>query len=70
MIYDYKDFDLTKTAYNLTKKANYPYKFYYISFTDMEHTYRTNPIAPAIVEDESLFCNCWVIFCCIHGERC
>ena len=55
MIYDYKDFDLTKTAYNLTKKANYPYKFYYISFTDMEHTYRTNPIAPAIVEDDSLF---------------
>lgn len=55
MIYDYKDFDLTRTAYNLVQKSDYPYKFYYISFTDMEHTYRTNPVAPAIVDDESLF---------------
>lgn len=54
-IYDYKDFDLTRTAYNLVKKNEYPYKFYYISFVDMERTYRTNPIAPAVVGNESLF---------------
>ena len=53
-IYDYKDFDLTRTAYNLVKKNEYPYKFYYISFVDMERTYRTNPIAPAVVGNESL----------------
>ena len=54
-IYDYKDFDLTRTAYNLVKKNQYPYKFYYISFVDMERTHRTNPIAPAVVGNESLF---------------
>lgn len=54
-IYDYKDFDLTKTANHLVKKHNYPYEFYRISFTDMEQTHRTNPIRPSIVGDESLF---------------
>jgi len=54
-IYDYKDFDLTKTAYHLITKHNYPYKFYYISFTDMDRTYRTNPIDPKVVKDENLF---------------
>lgn len=54
-IYDYKDFDLTKTAYHLVKKHNYPYEFFQISFTDMERTHRTNPIRPSIVGDESLF---------------
>lgn len=54
-IYDYKDFDLTQTAYNLIKKYDYPYKYYYISFTDMDKTYRTNPISPKVVTDENLF---------------
>jgi len=54
-IYDYKDFDLTKTANHLITKHNYPYKFYYISFTDMDRTYRTNPISPKVVKDENLF---------------
>lgn len=54
-IYDYKDFDITKTAYNFTKKYNYPYKFYYISFEDMNRTYRTNPISPKVITDENLF---------------
>lgn len=54
-IYDYKDFDLTKSAYNIVKRHNYPYKYYYISFVDMERTYRTNPIKPKVVGNESLF---------------
>lgn len=54
-IYDYKDFDLTKTANHLVLKHNYPYEFYRISFIDMEQTHRTNPIRPSIVGDESLF---------------
>ncbi len=53
-IYDYKDFDYTKTAYNLCQKYNYPYKFYYISFTDMSRTYRFNPLDKKVVEDEAL----------------
>lgn len=55
MIYDYKDYDLTDTAYHFTKKTSYPYKFYYLSFTDLNRTHRTNPINPAIL-DENLFC--------------
>ncbi len=54
-IYDYKDFDLTKTAYHFVKKNNYPYKFYYISFVDMARTYRTNPIKPSVLNDENIF---------------
>jgi len=54
-IYDYKDFDLTKTANHLITKHNYPHKFYYISFVDMDRTYRTNPISPKVVKDENLF---------------
>lgn len=53
-IYDYKDFDYTKTAYNLCHKHNYPYKFYYISFTDMSRTYRFNPLDKRVVTDPSL----------------
>lgn len=54
-IYDYKDFDLTKTAYSLVKKYNYPHQFYYISFADMDRTYRVNPISPNVVRDENIF---------------
>lgn len=54
MIYDYKDFDYTTTAYNLIKKHGYKNPFYYISFTDMDHTYRFNPLKPSVVKDENL----------------
>lgn len=54
MVYDYKDFDYTTTAYNLIKKHHYKYPFYYISFTDMQRTYRFNPIKPSVVADENL----------------
>lgn len=54
-IYDYKDFDLTKTAYSLVEKYSFPYQFYYISFTDMDRTYRVNPIAPDVIQDDNIF---------------
>lgn len=54
-VYDYKDFDLTKTVNHLIKKYNYPYKVYNITFTDLSKTYRTNPISPKVVTDEILF---------------
>jgi type IV secretory pathway TraG/TraD family ATPase VirD4 len=54
-IYDYKDFDLTKTANHLCRVSNYPYKVYNISFTDLDKTHRTNPIKPSVVGDENLF---------------
>lgn len=54
-IYDYKDFDLTKTAHHFIKKYDVPYSFYYISFTDLDKTYRVNPISPNVIEDENLF---------------
>lgn len=54
-IYDYKDFDLTKTAYHFVNKYQVSSKFYYISFTDLDRTYRVNPISPKVIEDENLF---------------
>lgn len=54
-IYDYKDFDLTKTANHLAKKYKYPYPVYNISFTDLSNSRRTNPIKPALIKDENLF---------------
>ncbi len=53
LIYDYKDFDYTKTAYSLIQKHGYKKPFFHVSFTDMERTYRFNPIKPSVIEDES-----------------
>lgn len=53
-IYDYKDYDLTNTACHFVKRTSYPYPFYYLSFTDLNRTHRTNPINPSIL-DENLF---------------
>lgn len=53
-IYDYKDFDYTKTAYNLIKKYNYPYHFYQVSFTDMCRTHRFNVLDKRVVDKENL----------------
>lgn len=54
-IYDYKDFDLTRTAHHFVQKYEVTPRFYYISFTDLDRTYRVNPIAPSVIEDENLF---------------
>ena len=51
-IYDYKDYDYTKTAWNLVQKYKYPYKFYYVSFTDMSRTYRFNILDKQVIETE------------------
>ena len=53
-IYDFKDFDYTRTAYNLIKKHNYPHKFYYINFTDMNRTYRFNPLSRKNIRDRTM----------------
>ena len=43
-IYDFKDFDYTRTAYHMIRKHGYPHEFYYVNFTDMNRTYRFNPL--------------------------
>ena len=54
-IYDLKDDDFTKTAYHLTTIIeDYPYKFYYANFQDMERTYRFNPFKKASIPEEEL----------------
>jgi len=54
-IYDLKDDDFTKTAYHLTTIIeDYPYKFYYANFQDMERTYRFNPFKKSSIPDEEL----------------
>lgn len=43
-IYDFKDVDYTRTAYNLIKKYNYKGEFYYINFDKLDYSYRFNPL--------------------------
>lgn len=43
-IYDFKDVDYTRTAYNLIKKHDYKGGFYYINFDVPERSYRFNPL--------------------------
>lgn len=51
-IYDYKDYDYTQTAWNLIQKHRYPHKFYYVSFTDMNRTYRFNILDKRVIGTE------------------
>lgn len=53
-IYDFKDFDYTRTAYNLIKRHKYPHKFYYVNFTDMNRTYRFNPLSRENIKDRTM----------------
>lgn len=59
LIYDFKDFDFTKTAYNLLMEAKgleeYPYSFHVMNFAKPEYSERTNPISPKVIQDENLF---------------
>lgn len=50
-IYDFKDIDYTRTAYNLIEKHGYPHKFYYVSFDRPERSYRFNPLK--VVKDRT-----------------
>ncbi|CDD84024.1 putative uncharacterized protein [Bacteroides sp. CAG:462] len=50
-IYDFKDVDYTRTAYNLMLKHGYPHKFYYINFDNPARSYRFNPLKA--VQDEA-----------------
>lgn len=43
-IYDFKDIDYTRTAYNLMKKYDYKDEFYYINFDNLSRSYRFNPL--------------------------
>jgi type IV secretory pathway TraG/TraD family ATPase VirD4 len=53
-IYDFKDFDYTKTAYNLKEKYNYPYPIYIVNFTDMNRSHRFNVIDKSVIDTETL----------------
>lgn len=58
LVYDLKDFDFTKTVFNLLLQPefkDYPFPFYNISFPDARYSSRTNPISPATITDETLF---------------
>lgn len=43
-IYDFKDIDYTRTAYNLMTKYDYKVEFYYINFDNLSRSYRFNPL--------------------------
>lgn len=50
-IYDFKDYDYTKTAYYLTQKLNYPHKFCPVNFVDPSTSMRFNLIKPSVLTD-------------------
>lgn len=52
-IYDFKNYDYTQTAWNLMQKYGYPYKFYYVNFTDMNRTYRFNILDKRVITTEA-----------------
>lgn len=52
-IYDFKNYDYTQTAWNLMQKYDYPYKFYYVNFTDMNRTYRFNILDKRVITTEA-----------------
>lgn len=52
-VYDAKENDYTKTAFWLKKELGYPYPIYNIDFRDLSRSYRFNPIAVNLIEDES-----------------
>ena len=56
-IYDFKDFDYTRTAYNLIRKHGYPHEFYYVNFTDMNRTYRFNPLDRRNIKEGRCSCS-------------
>lgn len=43
-IYDFKDIDYTRTAYNLMKEYDYKGEFYYINFDNLSRSFRFNPL--------------------------
>lgn len=43
-IYDFKDIDYTRTAYNLMKKYDNKGEFYYINFDNLSRSFRFNPL--------------------------
>ena len=51
-IYDFKDTDYSKTAWNLIKKYDYKPKFYYVSFDNLNYSSRFNPLK--VVKDRTL----------------
>ena len=53
-IYDFKDFDYTRTAYNLIRKHGYPHEFYYVNFTNMNRIYRFNPLDRKNIKDRTM----------------
>lgn len=57
-IYDFKDFDFARTAYNILRNGDfkdYPYSFHIVNFARPEYSERTNPISPNVIKDENLF---------------
>ena len=50
-IYDFKDTDYSKTAWNLIKKYDYKPEFYYVSFDNLNYSSRFNPLK--VVQDRT-----------------
>lgn len=53
-VYDFKDYDYSRTSWNLAQKHNYPYAVCPVNFVDPSTSLRVNPIKPSVLKDEVL----------------
>ncbi|WP_145675290.1 type IV secretory system conjugative DNA transfer family protein [Chitinophaga polysaccharea] len=54
-IFDFKDGDYTKTAFELVKRHNYPHSVYHVNFINPSCSHRVNLIKPSVVKDPNFF---------------
>lgn len=53
LVMDYKDYDYTKTAYNMVQRYEYPHRFLQADFINLNYTNRFNPIKPKVLKEET-----------------
>ncbi|RAI97016.1 type IV secretory system conjugative DNA transfer VirD4/TraG family protein [Chitinophaga skermanii] len=54
-VYDYKEGDYTRTAFELIKRFNYAYSVHHINFHNVSCSERVNVIKPSVVKDPVFF---------------
>jgi hypothetical protein len=54
-LYDYKDTDYTRTAFELVKRYKYPHSVYHINFINLSASHRVNIIKPSVIKDPNFF---------------
>lgn len=54
-LYDYKEGDYTKTAFDLVERHQYPHRVVHANFINLSCTHRFNIVKPSVIKDEGFF---------------